>query len=662
MRQFAQFALRWNLFSGNCQLFILIAALFLSGCGGRPESARAPSESTGAETAGEAAEVAAEAEMPVSSNHGNKSGAHPLAPTVPSPPLAESNNTQLGEEPRSTTAELSAPQQITAPPYSKLDIHADAPEATLGSLSRSPSHSFNSAPIPKSADPNTGGFEAPFPKSPPNNTLTLRTLGTSSEAELFPKETPTEEATESEEGIGILDEREVGDSSPLDQVAAAGTEEEESTSANDAEKNVNRRDKAAVDLGNTVNVYFATDRLPTAELLPSAVRTFAPAGVVFMLCCALFIGFSAARRLQAAWLVSCGLAVCAGLVVLHASIIRWQQYSRLASDASTRFSTSRYESGAKYPLHVGLAKVSLPKTHKAGIIESPSILRLEFVETPEKHVVLHSLHVEESVEEWFRKLSGQYTARGECFIFIHGYNVRFADALKRTAQLSTDLELSGPAVCYSWPSQGQVAGYKADEATVSWSAPHFEQLLRDIKSKTDCRHLNIVAHSMGNRALLQAIERLSIRQADDDSTQGEPFIENLVMAAPDVDVQAFESRYASVVRSIASRTTLYFSKSDRALQLSATVHSAGRLGLLDSSHAAFAGIDAIDIGKQSLFSLGHSYYGSNTAVIDDLRVLLHEDKSAGQRHMLRQLSDARGNDYWQLDRRLHASRSTPTNR
>ncbi len=405
-------------------------------------------------------------------------------------------------------------------------------------------------------------------------------------------------------------------------------------------------------VGKIVDVFFATDRLPMEELIPSPTRVFAPAAAVGMICCALFIGLLVTRRFQALWLLGCSLAVCMGITVLHVSIVRWQQVSRLAGDASTQFSSVRYESGTGYPLHVGTARVSFPATHKPGVIESPSLLRLEFVETPEKHVVLHSLKIEESSEEWFATISEQvrYAEQRESFIFLHGYNVRFADAIKRTAQLATDLKFSGPAICYSWPSRGRVSAYPADEASVSWSAPHFEQLLLDLRAKTECRTINIVAHSMGNRALLEAVERINLRMAGGQPTK---IVGSVVMAAPDVDVQKFTSRYLKPLKNVTSRATLYFSSNDRPLQLSSGIHGGDRLGLTAAGLSALTGIEAIHIDAEDIFSLGHSYYGSDRAVIDDLRALLIEKKPAAERQFLRRIQDT-GGGYWQIDRTLHA--------
>ncbi len=421
----------------------------------------------------------------------------------------------------------------------------------------------------------------------------------------------------------------------------------------------------AAGIGNMVEVFYATDRLPTSQLMPSTWRTFAPVGVVWMICAALFIGFSAARRFTAFWLVGSGLAICLGMMVLHATIIRWQQYSRLARNAETRFSSVRDSASGDYPLHLGSARVSLPSIHKPGRFEQPKLYQFEFVETIDKHIVLHSLREQPSSAAWFDDLSSmsQLSERGDSFVFIHGYNVRFIDALKRTAQLAVDLELQGPAICYSWPSRGDVVAYATDEASVSWSAPHFEQLLLDLHARTQCRRVHVIAHSMGNRALLQAIERIdSQRLAGSNSTPenaAEPkLIDSLVMAAPDVDLAEFTSRYVQPLRSVSQRTTLYFSDSDRALLLSAQLHGAPRLGLLRDHLQAFAGIESVYVGAQASLTLGHSYYGDDPAVIEDLKTLLRDGQPAAKRELLSSATNANGDSFWKIDRRLQAQLPT----
>ena len=422
-------------------------------------------------------------------------------------------------------------------------------------------------------------------------------------------------------------------------------------------QNRDAKQSTAYEGARKVDVFFATDRRPTAEVLPSMFRTFLPALAVACICWAMFIGLSVARRFQMYWVMGASMATCLGIMVLHVCILRWQEYSRLANSNATRFSVLRFEPREDdYPLHVGLAEVTIPKIHQVGRIERPSIWKLEFTESPEKHVILQSVQVDEFAEDWFGKISEQvrYASDREGFVFIHGFNVKFGDALKRTAQLATDLEVKGPVISYSWPSRGQVAAYSADEASVAWAAPNLEQLLVDLTNYTEIRKVNIVAHSMGNRALLESLERIHLRSGSRSSGEtGRKLIGSLIMAAPDVDAQVFDAHYVDAINNVADRAALYFTNNDLALRLSEKIHGSPRLGL--GRLPSRMRIEAIDTGRQGLFSIGHSYYGSDPVVIDDMKRFLNNHPTARRREYLSAATTENGAQYWSIDRARHAT-------
>jgi esterase/lipase superfamily enzyme len=54
-------------------------------------------------------------------------------------------------------------------------------------------------------------------------------------------------------------------------------------------------------------------------------------------------------------------------------------------------------------------------------------------------------------------------------VFLHGFNVTFADAAIRAAQIGYDLKVPGATAFFSWPSRGSVAAYPADEASIEAS-------------------------------------------------------------------------------------------------------------------------------------------------------------------------------------------------
>ena len=80
-------------------------------------------------------------------------------------------------------------------------------------------------------------------------------------------------------------------------------------------------------------------------------------------------------------------------------------------------------------LELGTCQVSVPKDHQVGALESPSVLRLEFREDPERHVVLQNVECRPA-EDFYRELRTcvDRSADKEAFVFIHGFNVGFEEA------------------------------------------------------------------------------------------------------------------------------------------------------------------------------------------------------------------------------------------
>ncbi len=180
-----------------------------------------------------------------------------------------------------------------------------------------------------------------------------------------------------------------------------------------------------------------------------------------------------------------------------------------------RFATPEVEYGNdRGDLELGTCEISIPWSHTVGELESPSILRLEVRENVSKHVVLHQTRREQD-DEFFRKLrqTVQEADRPEVFVFVHGYNVTFEGAARRTAQIAHDVEFSGAPVFFSWPSQGGLLQYTVDETNVAWAVPHLKQFLLDVVQESGAKSISLVAHSMGSRGLSRGALRIVTRDA-----------------------------------------------------------------------------------------------------------------------------------------------------
>ena len=160
-------------------------------------------------------------------------------------------------------------------------------------------------------------------------------------------------------------------------------------------------------------------------------------------------------------------------------------------------------------LTFGSAEISIPQTHKMGVLERPSIFRLRLRVDPGKDVALVSATVLQP-DEFHKLLSRQLTrdSKREALVFVHGYNVTFEDAAVRLGQITYDLGFQGAPILYSWPSSGNPLGYLADEESAEWSTEHFVRFLKMLREDQDIRTIYVIGHSMGNRLITAAFTSL----------------------------------------------------------------------------------------------------------------------------------------------------------
>jgi esterase/lipase superfamily enzyme len=281
--------------------------------------------------------------------------------------------------------------------------------------------------------------------------------------------------------------------------------------------------------------------------------------------------------------------------------------------------------GERGVLELGVCEVSIPLDHRIGELESPSFWRLEFRQDPEKHVVL--LSVEQQPRNTFAaELRGSIknSESQAAFVFVHGYNVSFEDAARRTGQMAYDLNFDGAPILYSWPSKASLQGYMADEASAQWTVPHLEEFLELVASESGAKTVHLIAHSMGNRPLTTALGRFT--QRDDG-----PRFSQIALVAPDIDADIFKRDIAPHIPRAGERVTLYASANDQALKASRHVHDTPRAGEAGDRLVVVPGVDTIDVSLLDTSLLGHSYYGENLSVISDLFHLLKSGFAPGQR-------------------------------
>jgi len=297
------------------------------------------------------------------------------------------------------------------------------------------------------------------------------------------------------------------------------------------------------------------------------------------------------------------------------------------------------ERSADASVQFGRCVVTLPLQRARGELNSPGLLDFWRGADPSKHIVLARIEPLQPAAFEQAALRQLGDAGPEALLFVHGYNVSFHDAARRTAQLAHDLAFDGLRLCYSWPSKAEFLGYAADGDSAAWSAPHLATVIRRLRALKPGLRLHLVAHSMGNRVLAQALQEL---QWKGDAPQES--VQQLALAAPDIDRNVFEG-LAAVLRSSARRVTLYASSNDRALWISKLLHRGPRAGDAGEAMLALDGVDAIDASRvdSSLVGLNHGYFAGKLSVLSDLALLLRQDTPPGQRPGLQA---APGSRHW----------------
>lgn len=288
-------------------------------------------------------------------------------------------------------------------------------------------------------------------------------------------------------------------------------------------------------------------------------------------------------------------------------------------------------------LRLGCSYVFVPETHRRGSDGSSlwqKLLRLDFRDDTLK--LQKTLVLDANFDaEFVKRMSAAPTKR--VLLYIHGYNSPFESAIVCAAQLAVDLGYDGVAAAFSWSSRASHVEYIPDLAQ---SEAAWEQLVEFIGHlrRAGIDGLDVIVHSMGNRVLSWAVERLA---------RSSTVIDRLYLAAADLDPEILRQRsafYRSVCRSITS----YASTEDRALGLSRLLHGVDRVGLLPPV-TTMDGMTTIDVSDVEDSFLGHGYFAMSSPVLDDIRAALRDEAPGGVRRMT-PVQDCSSPMHW----RLHA--------
>ncbi len=205
-------------------------------------------------------------------------------------------------------------------------------------------------------------------------------------------------------------------------------------------------------------------------------------------------------------------------------------------------------------------------------------------------------------------------------VYVHGFNTTFPTALFTAAQFAHDTHYPCIVSTFSWASDGLIKRYAEDSEEADLAAPQLLQFLRALGTSEKLKRIDVVAHSLGTRVVLATISELG----RETPLPRRPLINELVLAAPDVETAVFAS-LVERARPLVGRITVYASKGDAALAASRSEHGGvARAGSEPDDLRTIPGIETIDASNAPGDFYGHSYFSESTDAMTDIAAALRD--------------------------------------
>jgi esterase/lipase superfamily enzyme len=284
-------------------------------------------------------------------------------------------------------------------------------------------------------------------------------------------------------------------------------------------------------------------------------------------------------------------------------------------------------SGERGPaLNFADIRVSIPPQREVGEVQWPKKLPPDPA-TDFATVSAERITKEQAVAR-FRESVADVPGR-RVLVFVHGFNNRFEDAVYRFAQIAYDSQADAVPVLFTWPSRGSLLAYGYDRESTNYSRDALEEVLAALARSPEVGEISILAHSMGNWLTLEALRQMAIRNGRIPAK-----IENVMMAAPDVDVDVFGEMIARMGEPRPD-FTLFVSQDDRALAVSRKVWGGtARLGAIDPDDEPYRtelsenDIQAIDLTQiDTADSTHHAKFAESPEIVRSIGARLAQGQT-----------------------------------
>ncbi|WP_299471221.1 alpha/beta hydrolase [uncultured Roseibium sp.] len=279
------------------------------------------------------------------------------------------------------------------------------------------------------------------------------------------------------------------------------------------------------------------------------------------------------------------------------------------------------------------ASISVPPSHEISQVEWPDKLP----GNPETDFVARSASYIEDKSAFTRELNAKLAklpkGKREVFLFIHGYNTLFPEALYRFVQVVHDGDIEAVPVLFTWASRGKLQDYVYDLNSAAIARQALAETMLQL-SKSNAEKITVLAHSMGNWLLMETAIQSSPAQRK--ALEGK--VDVAILAAPDIDIDLFKAQLRKL-GTPANPYVVVVSRDDRALRLSRAIAGGKERVGAYSNDAELAELGAIVIDVTELDSLdaaNHSKFAQLAQLSPEFR------KTLGQTGLRSASDTARG--------------------
>ena len=247
---------------------------------------------------------------------------------------------------------------------------------------------------------------------------------------------------------------------------------------------------------------------------------------------------------------------------------------------------------------------------------------------PERDFATVSSREIDGVPEARKWFAGYHDDDGRLLVFVHGFNNRYENSVYRFAQIVHDSGTDAAPLLFTWPSRGSVFAYGYDKESTNYSRTALEAILTAAGEEKSIREVTILAHSMGTWLTVESLRQMAIRNG-----RVAPKITDVILAAPDLDIDVFRQQLVDMGPD-RPKFTIFVSRDDRALSVSRRISgNVARLGQVDIDDPVVRGqleaegITVLDLSKLRVNDrLNHSKFAESPEMVQ----LLGKRLIAGQ--------------------------------